>query len=263
MRLKRAPYLMAFVGDALLSACRIVGGMVVLQVDILRSMFSGGFDYDETVRQLHKVGVKSVGVVIATALLTGAIMVIQSSAYVERTGATALVGWAAGTAVLAEIGPILIGLMFSGRVGANNTAELGAMTITEQIDALRILGFDPIAYLAVPRFLGMIIMLLLLTAVGDLFALLGGAITCEVLLGIDTHVFWQSVIESRLLSLFLMGLAKGFAFGGAIAIVSCYYGLRVSGGAEGVGRAVNDSVVTAAIAIFVVNFFVSAIWGEG
>lgn len=253
----------AAAGRTLLAACRVVGGMSTLQVRILRAMFSADYDYDETLRQFHRVGVRSVGVVVATAILTGAIMVIQSGAFVERTGATSLVGWAAGTAVLAEVGPILIGLMFSGRVGANNTAELGAMVITDQVDALRVLGLDPVRYLAVPRFLAMIVMLLLLTGVGDLFALLGGAVTCQVLLQIDMHVFWQSVFESHLLNYFAMGLGKGFAFGGAIAVVSCHYGLAVKGGAEGLGRAVNNSVVTAAIAIFVVNFVISALWGGG
>jgi len=249
-------------GRVVLAACSVVGGMSVLQMRILAAMFPPDFDYDETLRQLDKVGVRSVGVVIATALLTGAIMVIQSGAFVERTGATSLVGWAAGTAVLAEVGPILIGLMFSGRVGANNTAELGAMVISDQVKALRVLGMDPIRYLAVPRFVSMIVMLVLLTCLGDLFALVGGAVTCEVLLQIDMRVFWQSVFESHLLDFFLMGLVKGFAFGGAISIVSCHYGLTVTGGAEGVGRAVNNSVVTSAIAIFVVNFVVSALWGE-
>lgn len=259
-RLSTIPVVAA--GRTILAACRVVGGMTTLQVRMLRAMFSADLDYDETLRQFHRVGVRSVGVVVATALLTGAIMVIQSGDFVERTGATSLVGWAAGTAVLAEVGPILIGLMFSGRVGANNTAELGAMVITDQVDAVRVLGLDPVAYLAVPRFLAMIVMLVLLTCVGDLFALLGGAVTCQVLLQIDMRVFWQSVIESHLLNYFWMGLVKGFAFGGAIAVVSCHYGLTVRGGAEGLGRAVNNSVVTAAIAIFAVNFVISALWGD-
>ncbi len=263
--MRRLPLKAAFgaVGRSFLEACRVVGGMTSLQVRILQGVFSRDHDYDETLRQFHRVGVRSIGVVVATALLTGAIMVIQSGSFVERTGATSLVGWASGTAVLAEVGPILIGLMFSGRVGANNTAELGAMVITDQVEALRVLGLDPVRYLAVPRFLAMIVMLVLLTCVGDLFALLGGAVTCQALLQIDMRVFWQSVFESHLLTYFVMGLVKGFAFGGAIAVVSCYHGLTVEGGAEGLGRAVNNSVVTAAIAIFVMNFVVSALWGGG
>lgn len=251
---------MRFLSSILQRACETVGAMTILQLKILRAMFPPDFDYDETVRQFYKVGVKSLSVVIATALLTGAIMVIQSGDIVNRTGATSLVGWAAGTAVLAEIGPIMIGLMFSGRVGANNTAELGAMAITDQISALRTLAIDPVKYLVVPRFVTMIVMLVLLTTIGDLFALLGGAVTCKAILQIDMRVYWQSVFESHLLQYFFMGLIKGLAFGGAIAVVSCHFGLSVEGGARAVGRAVNDSVVTSAIAIFVVNFFISALW---
>lgn len=249
------------VGRAILAACRVVGGMSVLQWRIVRSMLSPrAFDYDETVRQLFKVGWLSVGVVVATALFVGALMVISSGNFVKATGATSIVGWAAGTAVFSEVGPVLIGLMFSGRVGANNTAELGTMVITDQVDALRVLGIDPIAYLVVPRFLAMIVMLVLLTCIGDIFALVGGAIACQAVLGIDMRIYWHGVLESHLLDEFAMGLVKGFFFGGGISIVSCHWGLRVSGGAQGVGRAVNNSVVTAAIAIFVVNFFVTVLW---
>ncbi len=249
------------IGRALLAAFHVVGGMSVLQWRIIRSMTSpSGFDYDETLRQFFKVGVRSIGVVVITALFVGALMVIASGNFVKGTGATSIVGWAAGTAVFSEVGPVLIGLMFSGRVGANNTAELGTMVITDQVDALRVLGIDPIAYLVVPRFLAMIVMLVLLTCIGDIFALIGGAVACQAVLGIDMRIYWQGVLEGHLLDEFAMGLVKGFFFGGAISIVSCHWGLRISGGARGVGSAVNSSVVTAAIAIFVVNFFVTVLW---
>ncbi|MBM4387374.1 MAG: ABC transporter permease, partial [Deltaproteobacteria bacterium] len=199
-------------------------------------------------------------IVVVTAVFTGAIMVVQSGHFVRSTGATAYVGWAAGIAVLAEVGPILIGLMFSGRVGANNTAELGTMKVTDQIDALRILSIEPIKYLVVPRFLSMIIMLTLLTCIGDLFALLGGAWASQFLLGIDTRIFFNGVIQGHLLDEFIMGLVKGLFFGGAISIVSCYYGISVEGGASGVGKAVNNSVVASRIGIFVVNYLITYVW---
>jgi phospholipid/cholesterol/gamma-HCH transport system permease protein len=247
-------------GRTLLEACRVVGGMSVLQWRIIRALAPPDFDYDETLRQFFKVGVLSLVVVIATAAFTGAIMVVQVGGFVNRTGATALVGWGTGTAVFAEVGPVLIGLMFSGRVGANNTAELGTMTVTDQVDALRVLGIDPIRYLVVPRFFAMIGMLVLLTCIGDLMALIGGSIASSVVVNIDMRVFWQSVFESHLLDELFMGLVKAFMFGGAIGVVSCHFGLAVEGGAEGVGRGVNNGVVTSAIAIFVTNFFVTAVW---
>ncbi len=250
----------AAIGALTLNTLELLGGMTLVLGAILRRLVPPRFDIPETWRNFYKVGVKSYPIVAATALFTGAIMVIQSGVYVRRTGATSLLGWGAGYAVLAEVGPVLIGLMFSGRVGANNTAELGTMKVTEQIDALRTLAIDPVAYLVVPRFLAMVTMLLLLTVLGDLFALVGGAITSEFILGVDYRVFFRGVFESRLLDEFFVGLIKATAFGASISIVSCYYGLGVSGGAAGVGRAVNNSVVAAAIGIFVADYVMTWLW---
>ncbi len=248
-------------GRTFITAFQTVGAMTLLQLRIFRSLLAiKNFDYDESVTQLFKIGVRSLPVVIATAAFVGALMVVAAGNFVRATGATTLIGWAAGTAVFSEVGPILIGLMFSGRVGANNTAELGTMVVTNQVDALRVLGINPIGYLIVPRFMAMIVMLFFLTAIGDLFALTGGAITCRAVLGIDMRIYWQGILDSNLLSEFIMGLVKAIFFGGAIAIVSCHWGLQVTGGARGVGRAVNDSVVTSAIAIFMVNFFITVLW---
>lgn len=247
-------------GRETLRALGEIGGMTLLLGRIGRALYPPRYDVRETWRAFYKVGVKSYPIVILTALFTGAIMVIQSGHFVAQTGATSFVGWAAGFAVLAEIGPILIGLMFSGRVGANNTAELGTMVVTEQVDALRALAIDPLNYLAVPRFLAMIVMLSLLTGLGDLFALLGGALTADALLDIPIRVFIAQVVDAGLLDEYLLGLLKGVFFGMSIAVVSCHFGLTVRGGATGVGRAVNASVVAAAIGIFAVDFVVGIVW---
>ena len=239
---------------------RALGGMAILAAQALSLLLRGSLDLQETVAQSYKVGVQSVPVLLATALLTGAIMVIMGEAYVAATGATSLVGWAAGTGVFTEIGPLLIGLMFSGRVGANTTAQIGAMKVTEQVDALRLLGIDPLVFLVIPRFVSMVFMLALLVAVCDAVALTGAATTANVLLGISYAAFWRSVVESHLLREFLMGIAKGAVFGGSISIVACYYGLSTEGGSAGVGRSVNDSVVMSAVLIFFWNFLVSLAW---
>jgi len=249
--------ILANIGALSLLSMETVGGITIVFMRTLWSLVPPRFDRDETWRNLYKVGVKSYPIVVLTALFTGAIMVIQSGHYVRQTGATGLLGWGAGFAVLAEIGPVMIGLMFSGRVGANNTAELGTMKVTEQIDALRTLAIEPFRYLVVPRFISMIVMLLLLTVLGDLFALGGGAITSELILGVDYRVFFQGVFESHLLDEFVTGLVKAITFGASISVVSCHFGLTVTGGATGVGRAVNASVVTSAIGIFVLDYFIT------
>lgn len=245
------------VGGTTLRIAGSVGGMTLTFVAIVRAMFPPRFDSRELWRNLYRVGVKSFPIVVLTALFVGAIMVIQAGEFVRKTGATGLLGWGAGFAVFAEIGPVMIGLMFSGRVGANNTAELGTMVVTEQVLALRALAIDPVEYLVVPRFLAMMLMLGLLTVLGDLFALIGGALTSQLILGIDWYVFLQGVVEGRLLDEFFVGLVKATLFGVSISIVSCDYGLKVRGGATGVGRAVNDAVVASAIGIFGVDYVVT------
>src|SRR6185503_12739938 len=139
---------------------------------------------------------KSVPIVVLTAFFSGALMMLQAGPFVKKFGATALAGWGAGYAVLREIGPILIGLMFSGRVGANNTAELATMTVTEQLDGLRSLAIDPVRFLVVPRVLAMMVMLVALTVIGDLVALVGASVVGHVMLGIEWSTMYYSITEN-------------------------------------------------------------------
>lgn len=246
-----------YIGQGFLKTAKEVGGLLVMAWQILRHSAPWKLDGPETWRNFYRVGVESFPIVVVTALLTGAIMVIQSGLYIQEYGAYGLLGWGAGYSVLREIGPIMIGLMFSGRVGANNTAELGTMKVTEQIDALRALAINPIAYLVVPRVLAMVVMMVLLLVVGDLVALIGGGITSQFLLGVDIELFFQSIVMYIELGDFLHGVVKAGAFGLAIAVISCHFGLNVRGGAVGVGRAVNASVVSSATAIFVLDYFIT------
>ena len=251
--------MLADMGARAIEILQLIGGIALFFVRTLRALVPPKYDARETWRAFYKVGVQSYTIVILTAMFTGAIMVIQAGGTIQASRATSFVGWAAGFTVLSEIGPVLIGLMFSGRVGANNTAELGTMVVTEQVDALRTLAIDPMNYLAVPRFIAMIVMLFLLVALGDLFALLGGAITSHVMLDISYSVFVSQVIDAQLLDEYILGLIKGSLFGMSIAIVSCYFGFTVRGGAPGVGRAVNNSVVASAIGILAIDLLVGII----
>ncbi len=244
-------------GSWFMSLAFDVGGVVLMLWRSVLALLPPRLDGPEMWKNLYQVGVKSFPIVVVTALFTGAIMVIQSGIYVQKYGAEGLLGWGAGFSVLREVGPILIGLMFSGRVGANNTAELGTMKVTEQVDALRTLAIDPINYLVVPRFVSMMVMMFLLVVVGDLAALVSGAVVSQYLLGVDMQVFYWSLVTYVELADFLSGVIKALAFGVAIGVISCHYGMTVSGGAVGVGRAVNDSVVASAIAIFVLDYFLT------
>lgn len=247
------------IGASFMANAEQVGGVALLVWEIIAHSFPPRLDGPETWRNLYRVGVKSFPIVAVTAILVGGIMVIQSGTYIEQYGAYGLLGWGAGYSIFREVGPIMIGLMFSGRVGANNTAELGTMKVTDQIDALRALAIDPIGYLVMPRVFTMIVMMFVLVVVGDFVALLGGAITSRYLLGVDMELFAWSVITYIGLHDFLHGLYKAVAFGFAIAVISCHFGLGTKGGAVGVGKAVNSSVVGSAIAIFVIDYFITYI----
>ena len=246
-------------GDAVVGIAQDTGGMATLMARIVRAMIPPTLDRDETWRNLYKMGVKSLPIVLLTAFFTGALMVVQTGFFVRQYSAYDMVGWGAGFAILREVGPILIGLMFSGRVGSNNTAELATMVVTEQVDALRALAIEPIRFLVVPRFLSMVVMLFLLTVCGDAMALFGGGLMAGALIDIDSATFYNSLVDGIKASDLFHGLYKSIAFGAVIGLVSCYFGLAVTGGARGVGRAVNASVVASAVGIFALDYFLTSI----
>ena len=251
-------------GTATLRIAQEVGGIVVLTGQVVSALVPPrvfGTDGRELLKNLYKMGNRSVPIVVLTAFFAGGLMTLQTGPFVKKLGAESLAGWGAGYAVLREVGPILIALMFSGRVGANNTAELATMTVTEQLDGLRALAIDPIRFLVLPRVLSMIVMLVALTVIGDLVALLGAAVVARAMLDIDWATMNQSFVENLKPYDFLHGIYKSIAFGAAIAVSSCYFGVTVRGGAVGVGRAVNAAVVAAAVSIMLLDFFLTYLTG--
>jgi phospholipid/cholesterol/gamma-HCH transport system permease protein len=250
------------VGTSFLETAAIIGSMGVLFGRVVHRVVRFDVDGREIVRNLYRMGVKSMPIVIVTALFTGAIMVIQAAPIVERLGAHGLLGWGAGFGILREIGPLLCALMVNGRVGANNTAELGTMVVTEQIDALRVLAIDPIGFLVAPRFLAMVVTLFVACVFADGLALVGASLTGKLLLNVEPVVFYNGVTSGLLtFSDVWHGLAKSIVFGVVVGLSSCQYGIGVTGGAPGVGRAVNATVVASAAGIFVVDYFVSFLLG--
>ena len=167
-----------------------------------------------------------------------------------------------------ELGPVLAGLMVAGRVGSGIAAQLGSMRVTEQIDALNTLGTDPIKKLVTPRVLASLIMVPVLTVINDFVGILGGNVIAKFYLGKPSALYWKTVFEQLLSSGFtlhfipndfIQGLSKPFVFGGIISLVGCYYGLKTTGGTEGVGVATTRTVVTASILILVVDYFLTQI----
>ena len=249
---------LAAVGASFLEIAETVGAMGLLGGQVARGRITLRLDGAEVMRSLYKMGVKSIPIVIVTALFTGVIMVLQAAPLVQRLGAYGLLGWGAGFGILREIAPLLTALMINGRVGANNTAELGTMVVTEQIDALRVLAIDPIAFLIAPRVVGMVCTLFLATVFADTLALFGASLAGHALLGVPPGLFYNG-LTSGLLGIgdVTSGLVKSVVFGVVMALASCQYGLAVKGGAPGVGRAVNATVVASAAGIFILDYFVS------
>lgn len=248
-------------GATLLSIANQVGGIGVLTGRIVARMVPPRLDRYELTRNLYKMGVRSVPIVAATAAFTGAIMVIQAAPLVTRFNAKAWVGWGAGFTTVRELAPLLIALIFNGRVGANNTAELGTMVVTEQIDALRALAIDPIGYLVLPRVISMVVMMLMLTILGDAVATGGAVIAGKLLLDVSPTTFVYSMFTKLEVWDLMTGLIKSVLFGTMIALTSCHFGLTVEGGAPGVGRAVKSSVVAAASGIFIADYLSTFVLG--
>jgi phospholipid/cholesterol/gamma-HCH transport system permease protein len=257
-RIAPSPPFFQAVGESFLDIAWTAGSMGVLAYGIVSRCVTLRFDGAELKRNLYKMGVKSIPIVIVTALFTGAIMVIQAAPLVQRFGAQGLLGWGAGFGTLREIAPLLTALMINGRVGANNTAELGTMVVTEQIDALRVLAIDPVSFLIAPRFMAIVTTLFLSTIFADALALVGAAYAGQGLLGVAPMVFYNGLTSGLLgITDVTNGLVKSVVFGIVMALASCSYGLGVKGGAPGVGRAVNATVVASAAGIFVLDYFIS------
>ena len=254
----------AATGAAFIGIAHTLGGMGLLLGQLARrsARWPPALDYPELRRNLYKMAVKSLPIVVVTALFTGVITVIQAAPVIKRYGAEGLLGWGAGFATIREIAPLLTALMISGRVGANNTAELGTMVVTEQIDALRALAIDPVSFLVLPRFIAIVVTLVTMTLYADAVALFGAAFSGFALLQIEPRSFYNGLTGGLLnFGDVANGLTKSLVFGLVIALSSCHFGMTTSGGAPGVGRSVNAAVVASAAGVFILDYFVSFILG--
>ncbi|MDB5331019.1 MAG: putative rane protein [Phycisphaerales bacterium] len=203
--------------------------------------------------QMYEVGVRSVPVVAVTGAFIGMVMAVETVTQFKAIGQETRIGSLINLSVVKQIGPVLAAVMLAGRVGGALTAELGTMNVTEQLDALRVMGSDPIRYLVVPRFLACVLLTPVLTVYSDLLGVLGGWAISVFALGIPNAPYWQfSKVETWQI---MEGISKSFFFGGSIGLISCYKGFTSGSGASGVGRACTESFVASFIAIIVQNFF--------
>lgn len=205
--------------------------------------------------QMDHVGVNSIPLVLLVGLFAGAIIAWQAAYQFRGMVSLDVMGGQATRVVVMEMGPVLTALVISGRIGASMTAEIGSMVVTEQVDALRTLALDPVRYIVLPRFLGLSIMMPVLTMFSNLVAVLGAFVVSNYFLGISSQTFMDSIQDYFQVQDLIGGLFKAFVFGMLIALIGCYKGLSTTGGARGVGRSTINSFVLSAIFILVGDFF--------
>lgn len=217
------------------------------------------WDFRELMRQMLRVGVNSLPVILLTAMFTGMVMALQTFTVLARFGAERYVGSLVSLSMVRELSCVLGGLVIAGRAGSAMGAELGTMRVTEQIDALEVMATDPIHYLVVPRVWATVFVMPVLVVVSDAIGIYGGYLVSVVLMGANPVSYMDNTFRFMDLPDLTSGLIKAAFFGMLIAVVGCQQGLDTRGGAEGVGRSTTRSVVVASIAILISDFFLTKV----
>lgn len=221
------------------------------------ALFSRPYYYRDIVEQFEAIGVGSLTVVLLTGMFTGMVLALQSGLTLDQFGARSMVGRLVSASMVKELGPVLTGLMVAGRVGSGIAAELGSMVVTEQINALRALGTDPIRKLVLPRILAGLIMVPILTAISVGVGMVGAWIITVSQLKVATSVYWNSVTAALYVQDVWMGIIKPFVIGFIIVSIGCHVGMRTTGGTQGVGRSTTNAVVASSVAVIAVDFLVT------
>ncbi len=221
--------------------------------------FRRPYDVKEWFKQMVRVGVDSIPVVFLTTMFTGMVLALQTFTGFQRVNAEQFVASVVSLAMLRELAPVLVGLMVAGRIGSSMAAEIGTMKVTEQIDALKALATEPIQYLFVPRVIAGLIMLPFLCILGDALGIYGGYLVAVKLLKSNPVVYKQNTFQFLAMNDVWSGLIKSAVFGLILTLTGCVRGYHTTGGAEGVGRATTNAVVSASLIILLTDFFLTKI----
>ena len=215
--------------------------------------------FPEIIAQMDRIGVGSIVIVVLNGFFTGGVLVLQAYPTLAYYGAQSNTGQGVATSLIRELGPVLTALMVAGRVGSAISAELGAMVVSQQIDAMRALGTSPIRKLVTPRLIALLVALPLLTIAADIFGLIGGGLVARNLHGLDLNVYISSVRTGTNIDDLIGGMIKPVVFGLIIGLISCYKGLSTKGGTVGVGQSTTNAVVLSSISVIIADFFLSKI----
>lgn len=236
------------------------GGVALLTWQCVRAFFRPPWEIRPLIYQVDHNGIGSWSITVLTAIFSGMVIALQFATGLEPYGASMYTGKLVSLATIRELGPVLTALLVGGRVSSGFAAELGSMAVTEQIDAIRALGADPVKKLVVPRVLACVLALPLLTMLADVIGCIGGMIVTIQEVGITPTFFYQQVLDTIAVVDLLHGLGKSLFFGFFIGIVGCYVGIHTTGGTEGVGRSTTQAVVASAVTLLVSDYLLTQIF---
>ena len=232
----------------------------VLTGNALLNIFRRPHYGDDVVLQMDSIGVGSLQIVFMTGFFSGAVMALQMSRALAQYGQVGKTGSLVSLTLVRELGPVLTAIMVAGRNASGMASELGSMKVTEQIDAMRALGTDPIQKLVTPRMIATCVMLPMLTIIADFVGLIGGYVIAYLSIGLTTSEYWTNAYQALQFNDVVQGLLKPFVFAFIISLVGCFYGLRTTGGTQGVGLATTKAVVAASVWVFVVTSLLTRIF---
>lgn len=239
---------------------RFLGGNFLLLKQTLNEGLQRPLYLSLTMEQLYLIGIKSLPLIVVVASSTGMVMTLQFGIGLEKFGGELYVPKIVSLSIIRELGPVFSSLMLAARVGAGITSEIGSMKVTQQIDAIRALGTSPIKKIVIPRVLACFVAVPIICVVANTIGVLGGLIVGILDLGIEPNFYFNKIISTITFADYISGLGKTFFFSLFISIPSCYYGLSVKGGTQGVGHATTKSVVTSSILIMVGDFFLTKLF---
>lgn len=239
---------------------RFFGGTALLTRQVLQEIFRRPLYFNLFYEQLYQIGVRSFPLTIVVALSVGMVMALQFGVGLEKFGGKLYIPKIVSVSIIRELGPVFASLMFAARVGAGITSEVGSMTVTQQVDAIRALGTSPIKQIVIPRVLACLVGLPLLCILANALGVFGGLLVGAMDLGLDPYFYYQKIVTSVAISDYVSGFMKTFFFAMFVALPSCYFGLNVSGGTQGVGLATTKSVVTTCILILIGDFLLTKLF---
>jgi phospholipid/cholesterol/gamma-HCH transport system permease protein len=233
---------------------------IVLSFRAIRNVFRSPHYSDDIFLQMEIIGVGSLPIILMIGLFTGIVMTMNFARALMQYGTQGLVGQIVSVSLVRELGPVLTALLVAGRNASGIASEIGSMRVTEQIDAMRALGTDPIQKLVTPRLIATAFVLPLLTILADYVGLIGGWFIATLVLNIGTTQYWSTAWRILALNDIAQGLLKPFLFALIIALVGCFYGMRTTGGTQGVGRATTKAVVVSSVWVFVITSMVTRVF---